>query len=178
MARLRRARRAASAGFTLIELLVVVLIIGILASLAVPQYFKVVERSRVTEAANFAGVLRSAQERYMARNGNYVTQNVLLDKLDLVFGNGNECGGNGVQEHTCGMKNFNVTVAQGVNTSCNPHYSVLLARRPVSSNGAADVSSRYGNYVLRYDRCTDSYDFPTCAGGGGEESNCMKELKP
>ena len=59
------------AGFTLIELLVVVLIIGILAAIAVPQYFKVVDKGRFAEATSCFSVLKGAQERYFLKYNTY-----------------------------------------------------------------------------------------------------------
>ena len=56
-------------GFTLMELLVVVLIIGILAAVAVPQYNKAVEKARVAEAKVILNALQKAVEIYLLENG-------------------------------------------------------------------------------------------------------------
>ncbi|WP_424245926.1 prepilin-type N-terminal cleavage/methylation domain-containing protein [Elusimicrobium posterum] len=67
-------------GFTLIELLVVVLIIGILAAIALPQYTKAVEKSRAAEAVLMVKTLKSASDVYFLANNEYPTK---FDELHL-----------------------------------------------------------------------------------------------
>ena len=68
--------------FTLIELLVVVLIIGILAAVAVPQYQKAVWKSRYATLKSTVNTFAQAEEAYYMANGTYARD---ADELSLSF---------------------------------------------------------------------------------------------
>ena len=76
-------RNSYTKGFTLIELLVVVLIIGILAAIALPQYKKAVEKSHVAEAKVALKNLEKAIEMRGAATGE---TSLSVDDLDLSIG--------------------------------------------------------------------------------------------
>ena len=66
-------------GFTLIEILVAVLIIGILAAIAVPQYQKAAIKSRYMQLIVFGRAIKNAEEIYYMENGKYTKYFDVLD---------------------------------------------------------------------------------------------------
>jgi len=80
-------------GFTLVELMITVLIVGILASVAIPLYRANVRRAKATEADASLGSIRTALRVYYAEQGTYpisaayatiYSLSIDVDSLDLV----------------------------------------------------------------------------------------------
>jgi general secretion pathway protein G len=77
----RSNRRGSKCGFTLIELLIVMAIIGTLLSIAVPRYFRTLERARETVLKQDLSILREAIDKHYADLNEYPdTLLVLVEK--------------------------------------------------------------------------------------------------
>ena len=122
-------KNSCKSGFTLIELLVVVLIIGILASIAWPQYQKAVEKSKSAQALVLLKSVVQAQEAYYMANGNYAGK---FDELTV------EIPWTGNTQWRSG------TAAR--DTLSNDEWSIQLFRSTSSNSVGVYVGRISGNY--------------------------------
>jgi prepilin-type N-terminal cleavage/methylation domain-containing protein len=106
----RAARKRREQGFTLAELLLVVGILGILATITIPNFIKLVHKSKRTEAYAALGAIYTAQKGFQGEKG------VFADTFD-------ELG-------------FELTASSRLDarTIEGPHYTYTLQALPVDGN--------------------------------------------
>ena len=132
-------------GFTLIELLVVVLIIGILSSIALPQYTKAVEKARATEAMAWLSDYITAQNVYHMATGSFSSDENGAD-LDLGLPN------NSI------LKNFNRTFGDGKATlsrkdSTQKKYDLVATMAYDETTGTVKAKRECNNASAGSDIC-------------------------
>ena len=127
-------------GFTLLELLVTVLIVGILASIAVPQYQRAVERSRASEAMTIGKAIVEAQNRSLDAYPNAPVNT--REALDIALPGGTWDGNvysTALFNYT--LMNDGVAACRIQNSGCNytliflNHNGVTASDRPITCEG-------------------------------------------
>ncbi len=143
-------------GFTLIELLVVVLIVGILAAVAVPQYQKAVIKSRATEVKVFLNAAEKAMHLYILEHGFYtqdedghiLTSGELKDNLDLDF---------------TGMDKWNISIGVDENGG---HTSIYSKSDFEEMLGRVSVTATLS-------RTTNEMAYSCVVGGAGQQNGIL-----
>ena len=149
-------------GFTLIELLVVVLIIGILAAVALPQYNKAVAKTRIgTYVAHVKQIVR-AEQVYQMDNGEYTPRlaDLDIDVTKICKTNSGACDSN--ELYKCPYNfGFNLSAYKDGEKCLFYHPSITLYYCP---NSSAACRSDNPDRALAADYSVKTGELLSCSG--------------
>jgi type IV pilus assembly protein PilA len=122
-------RKQDDKGFTLVELLVVIIIIGILAAIALPNFLNQGAKAKQTEAKQNIGLINRTQTSYRSENSGFATS---FDQL----GTGTLAGTAGNASTT----NYSYTLAAGTDTT-----TIIANALDTALKGYGGANTRYSN---------------------------------
>ena len=134
-------------GFTLLELLVVVLIIGILASIALPQYRRAVEKAKLSDALIKGKAIKESIERYFLASDSHCDPDHYADCLDIEL---TECEWDG---QDCNAKDFTYQITgseMSVYRDTSNIYYILRYPYNKGTKECFDGYTEMGQYICHY----------------------------
>jgi len=143
-------------GFTLIELLVVVLIIGILAAVALPQYQIAVAKSRFAAARAILDAVNKAEQVYYLNNQKYANDR---NQLDLSFSHCPNTYSNDDNSVFSCDDNWLIDIEFGNNPVADAYYCPSNASSYSSCNSKKEYVYRIWFDHSAADSCTGYTDF-------------------
>ena len=151
-------RRLDRKGFTLLELIVVILIIGILAAFAVPQYMKSLENNKADDAAALINMVATTNRMYALDHGGKYT----VGTLTSACSNQTTCPASGGDTDPCSLvsckylaaTDFNnkpYVIAAGNKANCLSWAGAIVAcgaRRTTGPNSTAQAPYSSWGYTV------------------------------
>ena len=122
-------RKQSEKGFTLVELLVVIIIIGILAAIALPNFLNQGAKAKQTEAKQNIGLMNRTQTAYRSETQSFASAFDILATGTLTGTTG-----------TASTTNYSYVLTAGANST-----SITAASRDAALKGYSGGNTRYNN---------------------------------